>query len=100
MKNTIKDDEYRYPDKPIKGEDNTQADNAVADVFFFSPSPNGDKEIKVAKLSFSVPNNVKKVKLQLNAEIEVVYEGKEKLVSKVSISNPNDCCWVWDFGDA
>ena len=82
------------------GNDNTQADNAVAEVFFFAPSPAGEGEIKLAKLSISFPNWVKKATVKMNTTIEVEVE-KDGQKTKATVT----CCrrggtWVWDFGDA
>ena len=80
------------------GNDNTQADNAVADVFFFAPSPTGDKEIKLAKLSLSFPKS-KKVTVKMPFDVEVQTQ-TGKNATKASISCCDDSEWVWNFGDS
>lgn len=103
MKEISPADTNRYPDVAIKGEDNTQADNAVADVFFFAPAPEGDEEIKIAKISISLPNGIRKCTMNFDFDIEVEYEeveGKGGPKKRKYHNLSRGGTWVWDFGDA
>ena len=81
------------------GNDNTQADNAVADVFFFAPSPSGDGEIKLVKISMKFPKT-KQVKMKFPLKIETqIQQGKSSSKVKITCCEDDGSEWVWNFGD-